>query len=836
MLFIKRFFIKLAIIICTIIIVLCSTIFIATQGYLDTPIKKLIECSLSRNNAKIQIGNLRIRNNLISIDKIYLGVDENTRGEITNCGVTFTFDGTIRNPRIKSGIEMENISLIGQDNKIIINTTISARQMLDLFANKIEMQINLSPIKNISLLDSYGKYLPEGQGFCTYKSRISIVEKKSINCKVSFEDRSYLLFNSIVDSDSIQASGSIKNIPILIYQIAKNIAPNNPVIVFLQEYIKNGYIRDGEFDINFDKDFLKENVIPKTALRAKLHIVDLDYQYSKDFPTLKKADTNIEILGSSVQFLINQAYSGNSVASGIVTFDWQGMDNSSFIVDATSKGKIIDLIDFIPNEIYTKLKKQGIDLKQITGQADSKINIIIPILETKQNSYNISTTLNGAKGVAFNNNIVLQNANMVITFNGDRINLVGKGKINNYASDFTYKYNITSNNHDDYNGLLNVKTTIVASKQQFGILQLMSGNSILNFEYKEKKDGKSLITANSNLKNLEFYIDKIPIHKKLYNTAIFTLTSKSYGNEHKIIDFDLSGENNLKVSGKIEAKNKGYNITLPTITYDKTNINGSIFLDQNNVNAKIQGSKLDLSEYDMLQFLKKYGAAKNIRLMVDVARIRLKNDIWLNNFNLRIDCDKVKCFTGSLNSKIGTKSLTMSLIDSKDSEKWVVVCDNTGALLRGLGMYNNMKSGILNLTLNTNRTNAPIGGIIPIVDGTFDLKRFVVTDMPFMTKMVSFISFPGFLSSITNNKQVMFESMVGKFSYVGNIITVSDISAIGPFFDFTMKGTINNDSHKINLTGNVVPSIFFISKIVAKIPVIGTIFSKAAPYSVKLDY
>ena len=144
--------------------------------------------------------------------------------------------------------------------------------------------------------------------------------------------------------------------------------------------------------------------------------------------------SNIKIIGEA-----------DSVASGIVTFDWQGMDNSSFIVNATSKGKIIDLIDFIPNEIYIKLKKKGIDLKQITGQADSKINIIIPILETKQNSYNISTTLNGVKGVAFNNNIVLQNANMVITFNGDRINLVGKGKINNYASDFTYKYNITIN-------------------------------------------------------------------------------------------------------------------------------------------------------------------------------------------------------------------------------------------------------------------------------------------------------------------------------------------------------------------------------------------------------
>ncbi|MCZ6896171.1 MAG: hypothetical protein O7C68_00500 [Rickettsia endosymbiont of Ixodes ricinus] len=36
--------------------------------------------------------------------------------------------------------------------------------------------------------------------------------------------------------------------------------------------------------------------------------------------------------------------------------------------------------------------------------------------------------------------------------------------------------------------------------------------------------------------------------------------------------------------------------------------------------------------------------------------------------------------------------------------------------------------------------------------------------------------------------------------------------------------------------GNVIPSFFLISTIVTKIPVVGKIFSKVAPYSLKMNY
>ncbi len=839
MMLIKRFFISLSVIVCIVVVTLSLLILSGSKGYLDKPIKMAIEFYLDKKNTKIRIGNLQIRNNILSIDKIFMDLAHNTQSEISDFKISFFIDDIRSKPLLLSIVDIDSFSLISKDNQPIIDTKISAKYIVDFFENKIETQLNLSPIKNITLLDSYGKKLPKGEGLCSYESKISTTSKKLINCKLTFGDQVYLSFNSILDGSIIQANGNVENIPIMIYQIIEKIIPDNQVILFLQEYIKDGYIRNGEFDVNFDKNSLENNI---ALVKAKLHVVDLEYKYDVYFPSLRKIDIDITISGASVKFILNRAYSGNSlISNGVITFDWQGMDKSNFIVSAIAKGPSTDLINFISNEDYNQVKKQGIDLRKITGTANSKIGIIIPISPVIKNTYDISTIITGVNAKAFSDNIILKNAKITGTFNGDKLSLIGTGKINDYDSNFTYQYNIDNNNHDDYQHLLKVKTTIVGNNQKLSIFKLISGSSILDFEYKEQQNNRGqsntcFIKANANLKNLEFYIDKISIHKKLSNEAKLVLTGKLYDDQKGDINFALSGENNLKIVGKVTTQDDKYDVTLPMIAYGTTDLIGKLLLGKDSLSAEIQGKQLDLSKSNMMQFLEKEGDPQNIHLKVDVDKVRLKNNIMLDNLNLQIDCNKIKCFSGSLDSKIGTRSFKMLLTEKKDMEQWIVTCDNAGALFRGIGMYSNMKSGIINLTLDTKRHEVKKGEIIPILDGTFDIKRFVTTDMSFLTRMVSFVSFPGFMSFILNNKDILFNNMTGSFSYIGNTVSIANTSATGPFFDFTMKGTIDTNKHQIKLKGNVIPSFFFASTIITKIPIIGKIVSKVAPYSVELKY
>ncbi|XVN43512.1 MAG: DUF3971 domain-containing protein [Candidatus Rickettsia vulgarisii] len=826
---IKNFFLNLSVVLSSIIIILCFLILSASSGYLDKPVKKAIEYYLDKKNIKTKIGELHIKDNVLSIDKIFMDLTSKAKGEITNFKISFTINNISKEPLIFNIINIDNFVITSKDNQPVIDTKISATQTIDYLKNNLEGEINLDPIRNITF-ESSNNTLQEGTGLCSYKAKISN-SNKSLDCKLTFDNQANLLLNSSINDNIIEVHTDVNNIPIMIYQIAEGLIPNNKIITFLKEHIKNGHITKGKLDLNLDINSLQAE-ISKEAINGKFNVINLDYKYDKDFPPLKKVNTDIIIEGPQVDFVLNQAYSGNSLLSGLITFKWQGKIEDSYVTfNATAKGQAIDLIDFISDKNYQDTKNQGIDLKKISGQANTKINISIPTNSNINNKYDISTVITSAGLSAFNDNIILKNAKIDGSFDGNKVILNGAGKINDNASNFVYQYN-----NPDQESLLKIKTTILGQKQDFGVIKLMSGNGILDFEYKQQLGKKSSFKATSNLKNLEFYIDKISIYKKINKNAFLTLTGNLEDGQNSYIDFNLSGDDNLKILGKVKAKNNKYNINLQTIKHNETDVAGKLSFDKDNLSAEISGRILDLSGSKMVKFLEKESDQKNTNLTVNINRVQLKNNIYLNDFNLKINCNKIKCFSGSLSSSIDDKSLKMSLTDKQDLEQWVITCDNAGALLKGLGMYNNMKSGTVKFILETKRQKVKKGEIVPILDGTFDFQHFYVTDMSFLTRIVSFVSLPGFMSLIVNNKDIAFTNMNGKFIYMGNTITITDTQAQGPFFDFTMKGLIDTNIRQIKLKGNVIPSFFFASKIITKIPVVGKIFSKVAPYHFELYY
>lgn len=837
--FLKKSFFTVITISLVSILLLALLIISVRSGSLDVQSKKLIEYYLDKKGIKAIIGELHIKNNELFIDKVTLNLDDKARGEITNFRVNFDFKSILSKSLILSTVHINRFSIVSKDNENIVDVKIATNHIINIWKNKITTNIYFDSIKSFILSDNQGTVLPTGSGFCNYKSRLSPASKKLIDCNLNFGNNASLKVNALLQKNVVKSEGNITNIPIMIYRIAQKIFPNNEVLLYLQESIKAGFIQNGEFkiDLDLDKDLQEGAILSEKVLIAKFHINNMEFKYDKDFPVLKNIDTNIFISGAKAKFLINQAQSSNSlIFNSIITFEWNGINKSNFVIDAIAKGPVVDLIDFISNENYKNSKTKGVDLKKLTGIAETRLKIQIPINPDVKNIYDISITLSNIEFKMFDEQIILQDSKILGTFDGEKINFKGTGKINSFLSNFTYQHNIVDNTKEDYESLLKVNTTIIATKQKFGLLKLLSGNNILNFEYKNLKNGQGLFNINSNLKDLEFDLDKISINKPLYKNAILKIKGTIDQNSVTNIDLNLVGDDNLHLVSKIQIKNGKTNITLPIISHRETNVNGKIVTDQSSTDIEIKGNKLDLSRSNMLQFLEKEGASKNIHLTVDIDRVKLKNNIFVDNLQLKIDCDKVKCFAGSLDARIGSKSLTMELVAKDNKEKWIIGCGNAGALFKAIGMYNNMKAGTVNLVLDTQRHEVKKGEIIPILDGTFQFKRFVATDISFFTRIVSFVSLPGFMSFIINNKDIMFEDMSGKFTYIGDVVTIVESSAIGPFFDFTMKGSIDTNTHQIKLRGNVIPSFFMLGTVITKIPLVGKIFSKVAPYSITLKY
>lgn len=365
----------------------------------------------------------------------------------------------------------------------------------------------------------------------------------------------------------------------------------------------------------------------------------------------------------------------------------------------------------------------------------------------------------------------------------------------------------------------------------------------MNFEYININHvGKILV--NSDLKNLDLYFDKLGIHKKKGEKANFTLNGTLESPTKGDINFNINGSNNLRVNGSVSINNNITQIILDNINHQETKLSSKILINKDVVDITIKGKVLDLSNANMLQFLEKERNSGTTKMQLVVDAVKLKNDIWLNNLKLNFACTNVKCYSGHIDANIGSKKVELVLTEEDNWEKWLLTSDNAGALLKGIGAYQDMRAGSLSLILKTSRKEISAGAIIPIVNGTFEFERFVLYDVSFLSKMVSFVSLPGFVNTVSGNKNIIFSDMNGKFSFQEGVLNVSRSQATGPFFSFTMNGNINTIKQTIDLTGQVTPSLYGLSAVMGSVPVIGRIFTGdkkhggiiSAPYKIKDSY
>jgi len=813
----------------------CILLFCARSGYLDSQLEKALIFYLESKGAKVKLQGFSVKGDEIKLDSAQRSINDHTKAEINNLNIKFSTFNLLKSRQLIANISETQISIKNDSGSVVAQATLNGSYHMNFKEGTVNGEIKFDNLEYHNLPTTNLK--PDlGSGYCSYKK--GFFKEKNINCEIHLTDTSNVAIDAKIKGDRLKLKGALNNVPIAIYKIFEKITSGNKLLTFLDDYIHAGFIKNGEIKVNLDENYYKTNNLTAENLSGKFLVSELEYKYEKDFPALKNIEIDVSIHGPKTQILLSKAYSGSTLISdGVIDVDLAGQ-----VVTATGAafGPSVDLTDFVPLDSLEKLKKIDIDLRKITGTATTKIELKIPLARDIPNSYNITSDISGVGLNIFNDSLELKNTKISGGFDGARVFLNGLGKINDFESDLSYCFNLKDNT--DYDHLLKIKTKIKAQNQKIGLIKVLAGLGLFDFEYKIKGE-QSTLNAKADLQKAEIYIDKIAIHKLKNEKANLVMQGdfKDYPNIN--LNFKLTGDNKLKIIGDLNAKDGQYKLKLPFIEHKDTSVNGVISFDKENFDADIKGSNLDLSNANMMQFLEKDKESTNSELKVKVEKIRLKNNIYLDNLFLTIKCNKSRCYKGYLDSKIGSKYFKMLLKTFAGSEEWVITSTNAGALFKGFGLYDNMKAGVMLVILNTKRQEVKTGEIVPILDGTFTFRNFVVVDTPFLTRLVSFVSLPGLTNLITNNKDVIFRTMNGKFAYDKNIIDITESAAEGPFFDFTLQGKINTLEHKIDIGGNVIPSMYGLSTLLKSIPVLGKIFSGGhrkglifAPYSVHQSY
>ena len=669
----------------------------------------------------------------------------------------------------------------------------------------------------------------------------------SLSSKMKFEKNSLLIENTKVqlnegllltdtkidfkknNVDSIQSLTSFKHIPLDFYKIFFN--PEHDLYKFFQESIHSGLLQSGSVTVNIPSEFFalmkptssKEisSFFKKEYVKGNFTISNLTYKYSDYMPDIKSNLMDIKIGGQSVSIDIKNATIGDTkVIDGNVSFDYLS-DNFTVYADASASGNIKGLVSFIEPESMSKMKNSNIDLLQLNGSASSKIHLEIPVATDSPNKYDIQTSITGVSGKLFNEDVRIENYNILGSFNGKSVNLSGKGEVNNFKSDLSLLVNLEEGTEISHK--INTKIHFTQSDKIIAGIKFLDGVSDLEVEILGKKELVTL-NANANLRNIHFLIPSISLSKEKGKKANLKITGTLEEGTKQKINLSLAGEDNLKIEGVIRT-----NGSISTLTFDKVmhlnnDFKAEVVTGGKTMVAKVYGKLIDLSEADFANLLNSQNNhIDDVKLHIMLDSVRLKNNIFLTGTMIDAECSRGICPVARFHSQMQGYILRAEYHANQLGPYWDFNTNNAGMLFTAFGITNKIKNGQMNIIINTPpKYNNPQE---QYYTGKFSINNFDSTQNKFLARMVSFISIPGLVGTLTN-KDIHFDNLKGEFKIQKGVFSFTETSAEGPYFNFFLKGAIDVTNRKIDFRGQVVPSLYGLNKLMGSIPLIRALFGK----------
>ncbi|MDG1437028.1 MAG: DUF3971 domain-containing protein [Rickettsiaceae bacterium] len=790
-------------------------LYAVNNGKLNGALQHGIQFVLSLNGIETRLEKFKFKNGTLSSDRVSLELGAGL-AIIDNLKIDIDIQEAFSQPSLLVEIAPATMTIWNSADQQIAQFDLSG-QFIQNKLDRSDYNLYFNNIEVFDLANTGREELSVGKARFGYKF---IDNQEFFYGFVNFGDSTHFKIENQKD-DLSKVKIDLKDIPIMLYKKVMQIFPDNEILVFLEEFVRNGYLQEGNIIWKTEADSIEEQ------LSGFVKIRNLDFEYNIDFPTVKDLSFDIDIKGRKIIYNINSGYSSDILLSGgAIIMDWKGVDKTVLTLKTKGHGPATGLVDFIAEEQHQSMNKANIDLKKLVGDVDVDVDIEIPLKPGTANKYNVTATLPDLSLDIFKDNILLRSANISGGYDGSKVILQGVGEINGYDSDLNFTYNIED--ESEFGHKLDIKTrfkTHLSSDKdtKIGFVTLLGGESIVDLQY-TNKNSKGLIVVNSDVSNLDLYFDKLGIKKDKNAPANIEIKGAFDTPTSGVFKFAATGED-LNINGDITINNNLIEADIKQIFAKETNLSALLFIKDDRVIAEIKGKELDLSQADMLQFLEKERDSGSTKLILDVDKVRLKDDIWLDDLKIKLECDKDRCFSGHINSRLGSRFVEMSLFAQGDQEKWIIKCGNAGAILQGIGAYKSMKAGDLTIQVNTSRKEVQSGQIIPILDGTFMFERFVLRDTPVMGQIISYASVPGLVNILRGEKDIIFSSMNGQFSFADDVLTIKEGIAIGPYFDFNLKGYIDTEKKFMNLEGFVTPNLYGISSVVGMIPIIGNIFS-----------
>ncbi len=768
------------------------------------------------------------------------------------------------NKAIKQGEKKPQLLLRGEINKISYSLfkgeNIHFTNQLDFIAN-IWFKIYLTDNFTLSNID-FSISSHEGQ-INTSEFWPTQINLKQLHINGSyFIGRKNLIFENIniQDQRNLNLSGKLNayldkgvtdiNLSLTDLPISDlyNYWPTNLVNKtrnWLYDNLKTGIIDKAQLSLHIDNSLLKANqgILLADHLKAEISLKDTTLnnyhpnQNKNIFIEKQQNSENININKATVVFNSNsmKAIIPNATLNDLklnnftVNID-NFYNNPTLLIEGNVVSNISSIINWGAKHVNLnylnddkQLQKNNLLLLANTaeGLANTHFSLGIPLKKESTKPVSPNLKLNGKVSKFYLPKIAQKFSfkSELLNFNleKNKLEINAKGIINNSInSTIVLKTNLKSSknfettkiNHSKFDLNVNFSAKAIDFNDiGINIDEIAQGNitgevSVSNI------DNKQTIVINTNLINTKIHIPELSIDK----------TIGEIGNFYCLLYRDLTkNDNKLEITNyeikipQLQSVGSGllnYNLgQLISIKSQLTKIhNGNFHLNYFNDKEhqlELSGNSLDLSNLNIEKlrlFKKKKKIIKPISVTASLNKLILKDNKELINPTFKILCDNNKCskltFNGFWNDYSGLLTIFY------DFPVLAIVSNNAGNLLKGLGLYDNMKRGNIEIKMNLTNNHSWQGNLF--------LNNFTIVNAPILAELLK-------LAAITSNQffgifrllnigGIDFSQLECAINSDNKIIDFSKCSIKGESLAIKGNGIIDLDNQKVKFNGIILPT------------------------------
>ncbi|OAB82531.1 hypothetical protein WSTR_00115 [Wolbachia endosymbiont of Laodelphax striatellus] len=525
-------------------------------------------------------------------------------------------------------------------------------------------------------------------------------------------------------------------------------------------------------------------------------------QFDEDFEQVKELSGDLTFKNNNLKITVNSAKFQNfTIDSGDIEMNSLNKEDSVLTINGQAVSDAYGLYEPIKFKLDDVMK---VERDKVGGIAKSVFNFRIFNLNSSDKKVDFLAKFHSEIDNLVTYNESLGKYDIKLDFGSDFIDLNGSGMVNNTQLLFDLK---SSNKNESF--AWNLIGDLPAQ-----ILNFDSGYINVNIESVVNQDKTGYINGSIDLSELELRSSYLGWKNRFedHNKVLFSVKLK--GVSELLIDkLDIMGNDlDIKFSGRVE----NGNLYLNSSNFKLPDNNFSIEIESGKEKdaITIHGEKINLS--DVLGLLGKDSnrLSNKIEVTMNVDNIIMKEGITIEDAKLNVTCAKGDCSGSQFTGKFSEDN---SNILAEYSEIGLeIYADNSGMLLRSLGISKSVKNGKFSLYLSSKRENGGHYGMLSI-------SNFYIKDAPLLTTLLSMSSLPGIVNAI-KNEGVHFYKCNAPFSYKDGTVEIEESWLEGAELGISTSGTLDIKGYKFQVEGQVIPA-YSINKSLLKIPIIGKLLT-----------